>query len=154
MKKQSAGLLLFRHAAAGPEFLLVHPGGPFWKNKDEGAWSIPKGEYHEDEPPLEAAKREFTEETGLAITGEFIPLKPVHQNAQKTVLAWAIAHDADVSRIKSNMFDIEWPPKSGKLVSIPEIDKAAWFDAAEARKKIIPGQAPLINELLNILNET
>ena len=148
MSKKSAGILLFRLVNKKPELFLVHPGGPFWAKKDEGAWSIPKGEFDDSEDALEAAKREFSEETGVNIEGEFIVLSPAKQKSGKTVYAWAVEGDIDPSKIKSNHFEMEWPPRSGKMKSFPEIDKAAWFDVKEALQKINSGQASLIRELV------
>src|SRR5580765_2719317 len=145
MAKRSAGLLLFRESAAGLEVLLVHPGGPFWAKKDEGAWSIPEGELGDDEEPLTAAKREFQEEMGAAPTGEFIPLEPVRQPGGKLVFAWALQADFDTSRLKSNIFSMEWPPKSGRQQEFPEIDRAGWFPIETARTKILKGQARLLD---------
>ncbi|CAN5322150.1 NUDIX domain-containing protein [soil metagenome] len=149
--KYSAGLLLYRFNKKELQVFLVHPGGPFWKNKDEGAWSIPKGEYTNDEDPLTAAKREFNEETGIDIDGKFTPLKPVKQNPSKTVYAWAVEGDADAENIKSNTFLFEWPPKSGKKIMIPEVDKAAWFIIEEAAYKLIAGQVPLLYQLMELV---
>lgn len=132
--------------------LLAHPGGPFWKNKDAGAWSIVKGEYNDDEEPLSAAKREWQEETNLALPGKFIPLKPVRQKSGKEILAWAIEADIDPAHIKSNDFEIEWPPKSGRKQSFPEIDRAEWFSVEAAKEKINPKQAALIQELMAIVS--
>jgi predicted NUDIX family NTP pyrophosphohydrolase len=146
MPKKSAGLLLYRFQGGELQVFLVHPGGPFWARKDVGAWSIPKGEFEEEEP-LEAAKREFGEETGLAIDGEFILLKPVTQKNGKVVHAWAVQADIDPEKIHSNTFEIEWPPKSGKTQEFPEVDRAAWFLADEGMEKINPAQAGLIGEL-------
>lgn len=145
--KRSAGLLMYRHANGALEVLLAHPGGPFWKNRDEGAWSIPKGEYGDDEEPLAAAQREFTEETGYAITPPFIALGELKQKGGKLIAAWAFEGDADPARLVSNTFEIEWPPKSGKRQSFPEIDRAAWFGVEQAQAKINPGQAGFIEEL-------
>jgi predicted NUDIX family NTP pyrophosphohydrolase len=149
--KKSAGLLPFRFQNKNLEVLLAHPGGPFWKNKDQGAWSIVKGEYNDDEEPLAAAKREWQEETGLKISGKFIPLKPVRQKSGKEIIAWAVEADLDPTAIKSNSFEIEWPPKSGKKQSFPEIDRAAWFSINEAKEKINPAQAELVEELVEKL---
>ena len=148
MKKRSAGILAWRRGPDGPEVFLVHPGGPFWKNKDDGAWSIPKGEIDPDEEPLVAAQREFEEETGLKISGSFTPLTPVKIASGKVIEAWAIEHDLDASAMRSNTFEIEWPPRSGRKQAFPEVDRAAWFSADDALKKINKGQAPLIAELL------
>ena len=149
MPKKSAGLLLFRETAAGVEVLLVHPGGPFWARKDDGAWSIPKGEFADGEEPLAAAKREFAEEVGVPPAGEFIPLDPVKQPGGKLVFAWAVRAGFDPSSLKSNTFAIEWPPKSGRQQEFPEIDKAAWFDLKSARLKILKGQTPFLDQLLD-----
>ena len=146
MAKKSAGIILYRTQNKFLEVFLVHSGGPFWTNKDEGAWSIPKGEF-EDEDPLSAAKREFEEETGVKISGKFIELKPVKQKSGKLIYAWAVEGDIDPSKINSNEFEIEWPPHSGKMKSFPEIDKAAWFDLDGAAKKIIEGQLLFLKEL-------
>ncbi len=151
-QKKSAGIVLYRFLNTLPEVLLVHPGGPFWAKKDLGAWSIPKGEFEPDENPLDAAIREVDEETGIKVSGDFIELTPVKQKSGKMVYAWALQKDVDAAFIKSNSFDIEWPPKSGRKKSFPEIDKAAWFDMDEAGKKIVEGQAPLIKELEAKLN--
>jgi predicted NUDIX family NTP pyrophosphohydrolase len=148
-KKQSAGLLVFRRVRDGIEVLLVHPGGPFWKTKDDGAWSIPKGEFDESEDALAAANREFQEETGFTIAGDFKPLAPVKQKSGKTIRAWAIEADCDVSAIRSNTFSMEWPPKSGRVQEFPEIDRAEWFSLERARTKIHSGQAPLFDELID-----
>lgn len=149
MRKQSAGILLYRKNGGTFQVFLVHPGGPFFMNKDDGSWSIPKGEFLNDEDPLEAAKREFEEETGKVITGKFIPLNPITQKGGKTVLAWAVEGDIDPAIIKSNHFEIEWPPRSGKQKSFPEIDRAAWFDLDIAKIKINAAQADFIKELTN-----
>lgn len=151
MKKQSAGILLYRFRGKTAEVLLVHPGGPFWKNKDAGAWSIPKGEYDETEDPLLAAIREFEEETGQPVQGSFVPLTPVKQKSGKWVHAWVLEGDFDEKELHSNFFEVEWPPRSGKQQSFPEIDKAAWFSLQEAKEKINPGQAGLLNELEELL---
>ena len=149
--KSSAGLLLYRIREAAIEVLLVHPGGPYWKNKDEGAWSVPKGEFLAAEDPLVAARREFFEETGIAIEGELYPLKPLRQPGGKIIHAWAVAGDLDPATIVSNTFEIEWPPRSGRLQSFPEIDRGAWFSLPEARRKILRGQVPLLEELAQML---
>lgn len=151
--KKSAGILLYRFPTNGKEVLLVHPGGPFWAKKDDGAWSIPKGEFGAGEDPLDAAKRELEEETGIKADGNFIELTPVKQKSGKLVYAWALQKDIDPAAIKSNSFEIEWPPRSGIKKSFPEIDRAAWFAMNEARNKIIAGQAPLIDELEVKLHE-
>jgi predicted NUDIX family NTP pyrophosphohydrolase len=146
--KTSAGILLYRFINKVLEVFLVHPGGPFWKNKDAGAWSIPKGEFTEDEDPLKAAQREFREETGIEVSGNFIALTPVKLKSSKLVHAWALEKDVDHTSITSNHFPLEWPPKSGKMIEVPEVDKAGWFTAKEAKEKINTGQLPLIDELI------
>ena len=145
--KQSAGILLYRQKGRTTEVFLVHPGGPFWKKKDAGAWTVPKGEINEHEDALAAAIREFREEPGVALKGKFIPLASIVQKAGKKVYAWAIAGDMDAAGIHSNTFSMEWPPKSGKQVSFPEVDKAGWFEIGEAREKINPGQVGLLEQL-------
>jgi len=144
--KQSAGILLYRKKQP-PEFFLVHPGGPFWKGKEKGAWSIPKGEFGSGEEGLAAAKREFQEETGSAINGTFRPLQPVKLKSGKIVYAWAVEGDLDASSIVSNNCTVEWPYRSGKFQSFPEVDRGGWFSVQEAREKINPAQIPLIEEL-------
>jgi predicted NUDIX family NTP pyrophosphohydrolase len=151
MAKQSAGLLLYRVRQAAPEVFLVHPGGPFWVKKDTGAWSIPKGEAEPDEDLLARARREFTEETGFAVDGEFRPLAPVRQSGGKIVHAWAVEGDCDAAAIKSNTFDLEWPPRSGRVQAFPEVDHAQWFALAAAREKINRAQLGLIDELERLL---
>ena len=148
MPKQSAGILLYRKIDNLLQVFLVHPGGPFYVKKDEGSWSIPKGEFLDDEDPLQAAKREFEEETGLPINGNFIKLQPITQKNGKKVHAWAVEGDIDPETIVSNTFEIEWPPKSGKQKAFPEIDRAAWFDVETAKLKIIAAQVGLLDELL------
>ena len=150
MKKSSAGILLFRRTPASAEILLVHPGGPFWATKDLGAWSIPKGEIGEEEP-LEAARREFFEETGAELAGALVPLAPQKQKSGKNVYAWAVEGDLDPKAMRSNTFELEWPPRSGRLQQFPEIDRAAWFTVQVAIQKINPGQAGFIYELINKL---
>ena len=152
INKQSAGILLYRRNKEQLEFFLVHPGGPFWAKKDEGAWSIPKGEFI-DEEPLITAKREFMEETGTALNAkDFVQLTPIKLKSGKMVHAWAAEGDIDASKIESNFFELEWPPKSGKCINVPEIDKAGWFDIDEAKTKINSNQAALIDELSGLLN--
>jgi len=146
--KKSAGILLYRLLKNKPEFFLVHPGGPFWTNKDAGAWTIPKGEYDINEEPLAAAIREFSEETGHIISGNFISLTPIIQKAGKQVDAWALEGDIDTTNIRSNSFNIEWPPKSGNWKSYPEIDRAEWFDIKTAKEKINPAQVAFLEELI------
>ena len=147
MPKASAGLLMFRRCGEGPEVLLVHPGGPFWTRRDQGAWSIPKGEFAPDEDPLAAARREFEEETGIWPEGEFIPLSPRRQPGGKVVHAWAFEGDCDPTAIVSNTFVMEWPPRSGRRQEFPEVDRAAWFPLEEAKRKLLSGQVGLIEEL-------
>jgi len=146
--KKSAGILLYRLLKNKPEFFLVHPGGPFWTNKDAGAWTIPKGEYDINEEPLAAAIREFSEETGHIISGNFISLTPIIQKAGKQVDAWALEGDIDTTNIRSNSFNIEWPPKSGNWKSYPEIDRAEWFNIKTAKEKINPAQVAFLEELI------
>lgn len=148
--KKSAGILLYKMENKDLQIFLVHPGGPFWKNKDLGSWSIPKGEFT-DEEPLQAARREFEEETGLSIQGDFTELRPVKLKSGKLIFAWALQHDIDPSTIKSNTFELEWPPKSGRFQSIPEIDQAGWFPISLALQKINPAQGNLILQLISIL---
>jgi predicted NUDIX family NTP pyrophosphohydrolase len=147
MAKISAGLLMYRMRDGELEFLLAHPGGSFWKNKDAGAWTIPKGEIREDEEPLAAARREFEEETGVKPEGDFIPLTPIKQRSGKLVHAWAFEGDCDPTKVKSNTFQIEWPPKSGRYETCPEIDRAGFFKLAQAKKKIMPAQFSFLEEL-------
>lgn len=153
MATQSAGILVYRRGKKGIEFFLVHPGGPFWAKKDLGAWSIPKGEYEEGEDPLDAAKREFFEETGQRISGKFIALTPVKQKAGKIIQAWLVEGEVDIDNIRSNTFEMEWPPKSGRKQSFPEVDKGGWFDAETAAGKINEKQAGLIEEAVKLINE-
>jgi predicted NUDIX family NTP pyrophosphohydrolase len=151
MPKRSAGILMYRRRAAGIEVLLVHPGGPFWAKKDLGAWSIPKGEYSGAEDPLAVAIREFEEETGTRPQGEFQPLGDLVQSGRKVVTAFAMEGDFDPAGLSSNMFELEWPPRSGKRTSFPEVDRAAWFTPTAACQKILPGQRELIARLLEAL---
>jgi predicted NUDIX family NTP pyrophosphohydrolase len=144
MATASAGLLLYRMTKGEPEVLLVHPGGPFWAKKDDGAWSIPKGLTDKDEDPLAAAAREFEEETGFRPTGHFIPLGDFRQPGGKTVSAWAVEGDLDLKYFKSNTFAMEWPPRSGRMQEFPEADRAAWFTLEEASRKILKGQRPML----------
>ena len=146
-KKNSAGILLYRLGRSTLEVFLVHPGGPFWRNKDAGAWSIPKGEFDEDENPLKAAKREFQEETGCSVEGEFIELAPLQQPGGKVVYAWAVEGECQAESIKSNTFSLEWPPRSGKRQEFPEVDKARWFTLEVAKQKVLPGQVGFLHEL-------
>jgi predicted NUDIX family NTP pyrophosphohydrolase len=153
MSAKSAGILMYRKHGGHLEFLLVHPGGPFWKNKDAGAWTIPKGEFTSDEDALNAATREFHEETGATVSGSLIMLTPVKQKSGKLIYAWAVEGDLDPANIISNMFPIEWPPKSGQIKQFPEVDRAAWFDPAAAKEKINPAHIALIDELISLLHK-
>ena len=150
MPKISAGLLMYRVSAeqsASPQVLLVHPGGPYWRNKDDGAWTIPKGEVNPGENLFAAAIREFTEETGLTPSGSFIPLGEIKHKSGKIVHAWAFIGDCDPAQIHSNTFELEWPPKSGHTQTFPEIDRARFFDLPTARRKILPSELPLLDRL-------
>ncbi len=147
MPKRSAGLLMYKRAPDGVRVLLVHPGGPFWAKKDLGAWSIPKGEHDADEDPLAAAIREFAEETGARPRGTFRPLGELKQPGGKRVVAYAFEGDFDIGALVSNVFDMEWPPRSGRRQSFPEVDRAEWFALAQARDKILPGQRAFIDRL-------
>jgi predicted NUDIX family NTP pyrophosphohydrolase len=150
MPKESAGLLLYRRNQGELEVLLVHPGGPFWKSKDAGAWSIPKGELEPGEDPLRCACREFGEELGAEPAGPYHPLKSITQKSGKVVHAWAVKGDLDVTAVKSNTFSIEWPPRSGKMCEFPEIDRVGFFKLAEARTKVNPAQVALLEELAGL----
>jgi predicted NUDIX family NTP pyrophosphohydrolase len=154
MTKQSAGILLYRFKNKMPEFFLVHPGGPFWAKKDDGAWSIPKGEFTDEESALDAARREFKEEIGIELEGNFLELTPIKQKSGKTVFGWALQYDFDPSTIVSNTFEIEWPPKSGKMKSFPEVDRGEWFGIQKAKEKINAAQVPLIDELVKKIKNT
>jgi predicted NUDIX family NTP pyrophosphohydrolase len=149
MPRRSAGILLHRTGSEGREVLLVHPGGPFWAKRDEGAWSIPKGEYDDGEEPLAAALREFEEELGSALehVGELQALGEVRQRNRKLVTAWAVEGDLDPAAVRSNTFEMEWPPRSGKRQAFPEIDRAEWFGLARAREKLIPAQVAFLDRL-------
>lgn len=147
MAKESAGLLIYRTRTGAPEVLLVHPGGPFWRHKDAGAWSIPKGEPEPGEDMEACARREVAEETGLVVDAPLTPLTTIRQKGHKVVHAWAVEGDGDVSAITSNTFSTMWPPRSGKMQEFPEIDRAGWFGLEEARKKINPAQVALVDEL-------
>jgi predicted NUDIX family NTP pyrophosphohydrolase len=153
MKKQSAGLLVYRLKDSGPEVLIAHMGGPFHAKKDAGHWSIPKGEYEDGEDPKEVARREFNEELGKAVPdGEWIELGKIEYKNGKEVVVWAVEGDLDVSQTTSNTFELEWPPRSGKIQEFPEIDRAAWFSLPEAAAKLIPAQAEFMERLANKLN--
>ena len=145
---QSAGVLVFRWRADALEVLLVHPGGPFWERKDDGAWSIPKGEFGEGESPEQAARREFMEETGIELPERLIALAPVSQSRGKIVHPFAVEADIDAAVVRSNTFQLEWPPRSGVMREFPEIDRAAWFPVADAQRKILAAQRPILSELM------
>ncbi|MBZ9723680.1 NUDIX domain-containing protein [Mesorhizobium sp. CO1-1-11] len=147
MAKRSAGLLIYRRSDDGIEVLLVHPGGPFWAKKDDGAWSIPKGLVDEDEDELAAARRETEEELGIKVGGPFARLGDYRQPGGKIVIAWSVEADIDVAAIKSNTFTMEWPPRSGSMKEFPEVDRAGWFTLAEAGVKILQGQRPMLSDL-------
>jgi predicted NUDIX family NTP pyrophosphohydrolase len=151
MPKTSAGLLMYRLSNDQLEVFLVHPGGPFWQNKDDGAWSIPKGQYEVGEDPFEAAKREFKEETGCDAEGEFIALEPSRQPSRKIIAAWAFEGDCDAAAIASNLFTMEWPPRSGRQAQFPEVDRAAWFTVSTAKVKLLKGQVGFIDQLCDRL---
>jgi predicted NUDIX family NTP pyrophosphohydrolase len=148
MAETSAGLLVYRRTTGGVEFLLAHPGGPLWAKRDEGAWSIPKGLIDEGEDRLAAARREFEEEIGQAVDGDFQPLTPLKQKSGKTVHAWLVEADLDLDGFRSNQFEMEWPPFSGWMEAFPEIDRAGWFRLDEALAKILPGQSGFLHEAM------
>lgn len=153
MAQASAGLLLYRFDSGTLEVLLVHPGGPQWRRKDNGAWSIPKGEPSAGELPLQAARREFAEELGAAPpAGKPIPLHPVRQASGKVVHAWAVEADFDPGSLRSNSFSMEWPPRSGRIQDFPEVDRAAWFTIEVARAKILARQSKLLDQLEDLVN--
>ena len=154
MPKQAAGILLYRQSPRGLEVLLAHPGGPLWARKDAGAWTIPKGQFGSDESALDAARREFEEEMGAPARGTFVELGSIRQPSGKVVHAFTAESDFDVSKVKSNLFTLEWPPRSGKQGEFPEVDRAEWFSVDEARKRILKGQEPFLDRLLAALNVT
>ena len=154
MPKKSAGILLYRESSGTLQVLLAHPGGPLWARKDAGSWSIPKGEFTDDEEPLAAARREFAEETGFPVTGEPVPLTPLRQPGGKVVHAWAVRGDLDPAALRSNTFSLEWPPRSGLRREFPEIDRVGWFDVEEANRKILKGQAGFVSELVTLLGRS
>jgi predicted NUDIX family NTP pyrophosphohydrolase len=147
MAARSSGILVLRRRPGGLDFLLVHPGGPYWRKKDDGAWSIPKGEHVEGEDPQEVACRELEEETGLRVDGELIPLQPIRQRGGKSVVAWGCEADWNPAELRSNTFRMEWPPRSGEMAEFPEVDRAGWFTLEQARVKLNPAQLPLLEEL-------
>jgi predicted NUDIX family NTP pyrophosphohydrolase len=149
--RASAGLLVYRRGANGVEVLLVHPGGPYWARRDLGAWTIPKGEIEPGEDPLDAARREFHEETGSPMDGTFVALRPVTMRSGKVVHAWAVAGDIDARAVISIVFAMEWPPRSGRQQQFPEVDRAEWFTVDEARERILPAQVPLLDDLVRLL---
>lgn len=151
MAKLSAGLIMYRWRDGHLEVFLIHPGGPFWANRDRGAWSIPKGEYEEDEEPLQAAIREFHEETGFIADGPFYELGSITQAGGKVVIAWAFKGDCDPSKLTSNLCQVEWPARSGRLIEFPEVDRGNWFSIAAAREHILKSQEPLLNRLCTAL---
>jgi predicted NUDIX family NTP pyrophosphohydrolase len=148
---RSAGLLMFRRAAGGLELLLAHPGGPFWARRDDGAWTLPKGELDEGEDALAAALREFEEETGCAPAGPFLDLGEVRQKSGKRVQAWAFEGDLDPADLRCNLFEMEWPPRSGRLRQFPEVDRVGWFDPQAALRKLLPAQHPFVERLRRLL---
>jgi predicted NUDIX family NTP pyrophosphohydrolase len=150
--KRSAGVLVYRRRSGACEVFLVHPGGPFWQSRDLGAWSIPKGEVRPDEEPLDAARREFVEETGVEISGDFLSLAPIRQPGGKTIHAWAVEGECDPAAIRSNTFATEWPPHSGHVREFPEVDRADWFLIDEARQRITKGQRGFLDQLLQLLD--
>jgi predicted NUDIX family NTP pyrophosphohydrolase len=152
MPARSAGILLYRRPAGRLEVLLVHPGGPFWARKDEGAWSIPKGEHGDDEEPLACARREFAEETGMELAaGELLDLGEVRQRSGKRVQAWAAEGDFEPDALRSNAFTLEWPPRSGRTQEFPEVDRAGWFAPDDARRRLVAAQAAFVDRLLERL---
>lgn len=150
--ERSAGVLLYRRDAAGPSVLLVHPGGPYWRNKDAGAWQIPKGAIEPDEDAITAARREAQEELGVALHGALVPLAVIRQRGGKQVEAFALEQDLDAAAVVSNLFELEWPPRSGKLRQFPEVDAARWFSLADAAGMMLPSQLPLLEALRALLD--
>lgn len=153
MAKQAAGILLYRQGPRGLEVLLAHPGGPLWARKDLGAWTIPKGQFGDGESALDAAKREFEEEMGSPAAGAFVELGSIKQPSGKVVYAFTAESDFDVNTVKSNLFALEWPPRSGRTGQFPEVDRAEWFGIDEARKRILKGQEPFLDRLLTLLTQ-
>lgn len=152
MPKRSAGILLYRTGRSGPEVFLVHPGGPFWAKKDAGAWTVPKGEYDDSEQPLDAARREFREETGFSAEGPFHELGEVRQSSGKIVTAFACRGDCNPGELVSNFCEVEWPPRSGRTIEIPEVDRGAWFTLEEAHGRIFTAQRPFLDRLKTLLD--
>lgn len=152
--KRSAGILLYRHKGKNVEVFLVHPGGPFWTKKDDGAWTVPKGAIEPGEDPLAAARREFTEETGFTVDGDFIELGSFKQPGGKHVLVWALEGDCDAAELASNEFEMDWPPHSGKRQRFPEVDRGGWFGVEEARGKLLIGQRPMLQTFLELQRPT
>ena len=152
--RQSVGILIFRRKTSNIEVFLVHPGGPYWAKKDLGAWGVPKGEYHDGEEPLTAARREFFEETGFACEGNFISLGEVQQRGGKHVHAWAVEADCDPAQLVSNTFSLQWPPRSGRFVETPEVDRGEWFNLQEARRRMVTAQIPFLEALAGALKPT
>jgi predicted NUDIX family NTP pyrophosphohydrolase len=150
-RKLSAGVVMYRRFGEVLQVLLVHPGGPYWAKKDLGSWSIPKGEYVDGEDPLAVAQREFEEETGFRATGRFLPLAPLRQPSGKVISAWACEGDCDASAIRSNTFSMEWPPRSGKVETFPEVDRAEWFSLEDARDRMIKGQRGFLDQLAGLV---
>jgi len=150
-RRVSAGIAMYRRSITGFEIFLVHFGGPFWANKDERAWSFPKGEYGEEEDPLAAARREFREETGFEVAGDLRPLDPIKQPGGKLIRLWAVEGDCDADAIRSNTFSLEWPRRSGRQQEFPEVDRAGWFSPEEAKVKLVAGQVGFVDQLLGAL---
>jgi predicted NUDIX family NTP pyrophosphohydrolase len=150
MAKRSAGVILYR-LRTGVEVFLVHPGGPFWVKKDEGAWSIPKGEHQDGEESIDVARREFFEETGFEVSGDFVEIGSVKQTGGKVVTAWAVEGDCDPDLLRSNLFEMEWPPRSGRIQSFPEVDRGGWFSLGEAKRRILKSQEPLLDMFSTVL---
>ena len=150
MAKRSAGVILYR-LRTGVEVFLVHPGGPFWVKKDEGAWSIPKGEHQDGEESIDVARREFFEETGFEVSGDFVEIGSVKQTGGKVVTAWAVEGDCDPVLLRSNLFEMEWPPRSGRIQSFPEVDRGGWFSLGEAKRRILKSQEPLLDMFSTVL---
>jgi predicted NUDIX family NTP pyrophosphohydrolase len=151
MPKRSAGLLMYRIRNRRIEVFLAHPGGPFWENKDKGAWTIPKGQFFDDEEPLEAAKREFQEETSFIPKGEFVPLGTIRQLSGKLVEAWAFEGDCNPNDLRSITCEVEWPPRSKRMIEVPEVDRGRWFSVDDAREAILPAQRPFLDTLCKLL---